>query len=181
MLMHSLLVWLTSPEIPELPQLSGSVIVVTEDNGVGVSVDDLLIRRYLMPRESIPKSVGIRNDLEVCNATIFCSFMRMDLESFNYIENLIKVFAQTGPRPQAPVRLQLMVTLYRLAHTVEIATTFGIGHGSVLKFTRRVVEALDSTQHGRLPLKKRNALVTRTEQNFRDCTMLAALTEHICP
>ncbi|KAG0029978.1 hypothetical protein BGZ83_004814, partial [Gryganskiella cystojenkinii] len=49
---------------------------------------------------------------------------------FDFIVNLIKdddVFRRQGKKPQAPVALQLKVTLYRLAHYGDLASYENIG------------------------------------------------------
>lgn len=55
------------------------------------------------------------------------------------------LFQNNSIVPQAAVRMQLMVALYRLGHITtlhETGTMFGMGLGTVIKYTRRIVDAL---------------------------------------
>ncbi|KAK3827380.1 MAG: hypothetical protein J3R72DRAFT_367884, partial [Linnemannia gamsii] len=113
---------------------------------------ELHARRYLHPRTHLPSSTVLRDEvLPAYNAVAFERIMRVTPTQFQILLDLIRdhpVFHSANPlRPQAPVRVQLTVALYRLGSrgisTYKTAFTMGVGQGSVDLFTRRCIEAIE--------------------------------------
>lgn len=110
-------------------------------------------RRYLVPRiYNIQRRTPLLDWFESLNKPrAFRLCMRMSASSFLALVALIDhhpVFQSTGRKPQAPVRLQLAVFLYRLgmsgagsslAHT---SLSLGLSEGSVQLYTLCTIEAL---------------------------------------
>ena len=67
---------------------------------------------------------------------------------FKQLANLIcshPIFSSQGNKPQACVEFQLAVFLCRLGSTgslFEICSRFGIGEGTVIFYTKRVIQAI---------------------------------------
>src|SRR6266498_5673934 len=70
--------------------------------------------------------------------------------NFQQLANLIRfhpVFLSQGNKPQACVKLQLAVFLFRLGSTgslFEVCSRFEIGEGTVILYTKRVIQAIIS-------------------------------------
>lgn len=109
--------------------------------------------RYLHPRTSMaPKMHAFKAfaALEL-SAVAFKQQFRMTREAFRGVLRLIRVdpvFYNDSHHKQAPIGEQLAVTLNRLGTTGNgtsigaVAVKFGLSHGTVMKYTERVVEAI---------------------------------------
>lgn len=106
--------------------------------------------RYLAQRVSWPKAVawpvriaGMESPKD------FKSLYRISFTTFNGLLTLIEgheIFQNNSTCPQAPVRLQLLVTMYFLGGggptRVKVAQFFGIGEGTVSDYIRRCMKAI---------------------------------------
>jgi hypothetical protein len=115
----------------------------------------ILSFRYFSSSDKIPKSLEFRTMLLSLPRDEFRQAFRMNKDTFNYILNKIEahqIFQPSGAHKQQPVWIQLLVTLERFgfdgnASSVgKIARNMGIGRGTVLLYTTRVIEALLSLQ-----------------------------------
>lgn len=102
----------------------------------------------------VPSSSVLREEVLVQYAEVkpmkFRSILRLTPVQFDLLIQLIEgndVFKSKNPlKPQAPVRTQLIVALYRLGtkgiSVEKVALTFGVGQGTVSLYTRRCVKAI---------------------------------------
>jgi hypothetical protein len=87
---------------------------------------------------------------------------------FQQLANLIRfhpVFSSRGNKPQACVEFQLAVFLCRLGSTgslFEVCSRFEIGEGTVILYTKRVIQAIMTKKRGLL-----NGLLQRSVKKFR--------------
>lgn len=111
----------------------------------------ILSFRYFCRNDAIPKSLEHRILLLTLPQNEFRQAFRMNKDTFNFILNQIEnndIFKSTGTKEQQPVWVQLLVTLERFgfdgnAGSVgKIARSMGIGNGTVVLYTNRVMEAL---------------------------------------
>ncbi|KAG9078619.1 hypothetical protein FS749_009330 [Ceratobasidium sp. UAMH 11750] len=121
----------------------------------------ILTTRYWAPRGSIPRS-GSLHTLWTYAANpdyhhLFNKLVRVRPATFRFILDEIKDnprFRNNSTCPQAPVELQLAITLHRLgrygngASMDDIAFLAGVGHGTVPLYTKRVIAAILDL-HGR--------------------------------
>ena len=124
-----------------------------EDNNI---LQAALIRRlnarYLRPRlYNVVKSKDWwQNVLPFYDSVRFKRILRMLPHHFQQLTNFIRshpVFSSQGSKPQACVKLQLAVFLFRLGSTgslFEVCSRFGIGEGTVILYTKRVIQAIIS-------------------------------------
>ena len=124
-----------------------------EDNNI---LQAALIRRlnarYLRPRlYNVVKSKDWwQNVLPFYDSVRFKRILRMFPHHFQQLTNFIRshpVFSSQGSKPQACVELQLAVFLFRLGSTgslFEVCSRFGIGEGTVILYTKRVIQAIIS-------------------------------------
>jgi len=122
-----------------------------EDN---VILQAALIRRlntrYLRPRiYHVAKSkYWWQNVLPFYDPTRFKKLLRMFPHHFQQLANLIRphpVFSSQGNKPQACVEFQLAIFLFRLGSTGSlfgVCSRFGIGEGTVILYTKRVIQAI---------------------------------------
>lgn len=111
------------------------------------------LERYLSPRGKIPKSQDyVYNYFLAQSNTEFRTITRVWKDAFHFIVGLIEehpVFQNNSRNPQAPVHWQLACALDRLGNDgsgVSVARSkllWGLGHGTVLLYTKRVVKALN--------------------------------------
>ncbi|KIO22284.1 hypothetical protein M407DRAFT_79390 [Tulasnella calospora MUT 4182] len=103
----------------------------------------ILQTRYLAPRIPVPKASQLHLAFEFAaigqEKHRFVQMLRVTPEAFHHILSLIQdhpIFMCRGPRPQAPVELQLAVTLYRAGRygngssVGDIARIAGVSEGS---------------------------------------------------
>ncbi|TFK59474.1 hypothetical protein BDN72DRAFT_780670 [Pluteus cervinus] len=115
--------------------------------------------RYVEDRQKIPKTQDqmelLLGDYKTNHPHIFRSYLRITPGCFDDLVNTIAdddVFHNNSNNPQAPVSHQLVVALYCFGHygnaasTDKVALHFGIGHGTVHLYTRRVIKACCSAQ-----------------------------------
>lgn len=111
--------------------------------------------RYLQPRMRMPFSTILRDQvLPQYAPDKFRNIIRLTPNQFDALLVLIQdnhVFQSQDPtRPQAPVRTQLLVTLYRLGtkglSTYKCAFTMGVGHGTVDLYTWRCIRAIEDLE-----------------------------------
>ncbi|KAG8911346.1 hypothetical protein FRC01_005762 [Tulasnella sp. 417] len=120
----------------------------------------ILQTRYLAPRLPLPKAGQLHLAFEFAamgqGKHRFVQMLRVTPDAFHHILSLIQdhpIFTCRGPRPQAPVELQLAVTLYRAGRygngssVGDIARIAGVSEGSVLKFTERCIAAILSLEN----------------------------------
>ncbi|CAB5115130.1 unnamed protein product [Rhizophagus irregularis] len=122
-----------------------------EDN---IILQTVLIKRintrYLEPRlyRVVKSKHWWQNVLPFYDITRFKKILRMHPHSFQQLANLIRshhVFSSQGNKPQACVEFQLAVFLCRLGSTgslFEVCSRFGIGEGTVILYTKRVIQAI---------------------------------------
>ncbi|GBB93005.1 hypothetical protein RclHR1_00210001 [Rhizophagus clarus] len=122
-----------------------------EDNSI---LQTVLIRRlntrYLEPRlyHVVKSKHWWQNVLPFYDSVRFKKLLRMQPHNFQQLANLIRshpVFLSRGNKPQACVEFQLAVFLCRLGSTgslFEVCARFGIGEGTVILYTRRVIQAI---------------------------------------
>ncbi|KAG8957816.1 hypothetical protein FRC05_009569 [Tulasnella sp. 425] len=119
----------------------------------------ILQTRYLAPRLPVPKAGHLHLAFEFAaigqEKHRFVQMLQVTPEAFHHLLSLIQdhpIFTSRGPRPQAPVELQLSVTLYRAGRygngssVGDIARIAGVSEGSVLKFTERCIAAILSLE-----------------------------------
>ena len=108
-------------------------------------------KRYLFPRERVPKFPWFNLVLPELSSSRFRLFARMDRESFHYVLSLIKddpIFSNDSFCPQAPIDVQLHLALYKLGNDGNAsaykpsATLWGVSEGHFFNCTYRVVTAL---------------------------------------
>ncbi|CAG8738653.1 8937_t:CDS:2, partial [Racocetra persica] len=109
--------------------------------------------RYLTLREKTIKSNGFFQMLFKYNDYNFKQITRVSKETFMHLENLIHdnpVFLNKSEHLQRPVWQQLAVTLERLgcnensASIGRFARQWGLGIGTVVEYTKRVITAINS-------------------------------------
>lgn len=124
---------------------------IAEDNDlITFSLLELSEQRYLNPRiYNIPKSSHWYNEiLPSYNDKHFKKILRMTSESFKKLVQLISshdIFKSNSERKQAPVELQLAIFLHRVGSRSDIfniCSKFGIGEGTVILYTKRIVKAI---------------------------------------
>lgn len=126
----------------------------------------ILQLRYIAPRIPVPKAGSLHLAFEFADIRYeehrFVQMLRVTPDAFRHLVAHIQdhpIFVSHCPKPQAPVELQLAVTLYRAgrygngASVADVATIAGIAEGSVVKYTERCMEALLSLDvvHSRAP------------------------------
>ncbi|KAG2215120.1 hypothetical protein INT45_002992 [Circinella minor] len=118
----------------------------------GELLDKISSQRYLDRSQKIPRAPSridwLFNELD---DERFTQEVRMSKDAFNMILDKIKddpIFVSSGPKPQKPVFLQLLVTTRRLgfygngASIGNIARYYGVREGSVIKYTNRCIKAI---------------------------------------
>ena len=109
--------------------------------------------RYLKPRLQIPKSQEFYEEiLPNLPENRFIQFFRMSREGFQYVLSKIQhniIFNNNSNYQQVSVSKQLAVALRRLCtessvagSCINVAQTFGIAEGTVVLYTKRVIQAL---------------------------------------
>ncbi|KAK5821507.1 hypothetical protein F5H01DRAFT_275212 [Linnemannia elongata] len=118
-------------------------------------LSQLYASRYLRPRMRMPFSTVLRDQvLSRYASDKFKNIIRLTPKQFDNLLALIQdshVFQSLNPAyPQAPVRVQLLVALYRLGtkgiSTHKIAFTMGVGQGTVDLYTWRCLEAIEELE-----------------------------------
>ncbi|KAF8465514.1 hypothetical protein BDZ91DRAFT_658991 [Kalaharituber pfeilii] len=121
----------------------------------GLIAQWLMRHRYLRLRGNLNKtkafSLGILPELDVDRFRQFC---RMSPEGFEYVYTRIKdhvVFTNNGNRKQVDPSFQLAVALHRFgsetangSSCMNTGQIFGIGQGTAVLYTKRVIIALMS-------------------------------------
>ncbi|KAF9092283.1 hypothetical protein BGX29_010531 [Mortierella sp. GBA35] len=111
--------------------------------------------RYLNPRQRMPFSTVLREDiLPQYSPDKFQRILRLTPLQLDRLVGLIQDSEHFKPkdpaRPQAPIKTQLMVALYRLGtkglSTHKVAFTMGIGQGTVNLYTWRCIYAIEELQ-----------------------------------
>lgn len=140
--------------------------------------------RYLVPRLRAPKCTQFLTDIfqDSTPESKFRKMTRMSRHSFGYLVREIEnhpVFFNESTCPQAPVWLQLAVTLDRFAHYGTGASLersqglWGIGKGTVDDYTDRVVLALGelTSKYVRWPGEVERRKISRrmATKGFRGC------------
>lgn len=115
-------------------------------------IEEVEATRYLEPRDEVPKSSDwYLLIFPLLQNTRFRIFTRMDRMSFELVLRKVQqdpVFQNQSNTPQAPVREQLALALYKLGHSGSAsgfrltASAFGVSEGHVYKCTKRVIVAL---------------------------------------
>ena len=113
--------------------------------------------RYLLPRTSVPKHSSLHLVHEYAENPSFQdrfeSMLRVSPYVYEVLINLLSdhaVFQNRSHNSQAPVWIQLAITLYRLGHygnsasVRNVARNFGVSEGAVQRFTERCFTALES-------------------------------------
>lgn len=110
--------------------------------------------RYSIKRTLIPKSLQWVTDVMPSYSDArFKIEVRVTRATFGFILNAIqdnRIFQSHGNVPQAPVARQLQVALYRFgAHgnagaVRRVGARFGIGDGTAMLFTQRVITAINA-------------------------------------
>jgi hypothetical protein len=108
--------------------------------------------RYLDHRSRIPTSDDFyQRILHAYDDTRFKRTLRLTRATFARVLSLIKdhdVFKNESNNEQMETKKQLAVTLYRFGHygngasVLDVASTFGIGEGTIILITKRVVTAI---------------------------------------
>ncbi|KAI9328142.1 hypothetical protein BDR26DRAFT_808528, partial [Obelidium mucronatum] len=106
--------------------------------------------RYLWVRTPIPKQLGYRYLLRQLPAKEVRQALRMDIESFGKLVELIEddpIFQNQSQNPQTEVWIQLATALERIGSNgsggvLNLSVVLGIGAGTVVLFCRRVVQAI---------------------------------------
>jgi len=108
-------------------------------------------KRYLSPRQSIPKCDEFHRFLFNLDSDRFRQEFRVPKETFHMLVELLEeneVFQNAIGHPQTRVEHQLLIVLSRMgeygsaASVGKTARKFGIGEGTVLLFTQRVISAI---------------------------------------
>ncbi len=144
----------TIKEIDELLFLL--IIYDAEENKE--QIDDLLELkahilscRYFGTSQSIPKSLEYRTTLLTLPNYQFRQAFRMNKDTFLFILNNVQnhpVFQNNSFNKQQPVWVQLLVALERFGFdgnscsVGQVARSLGIGNGTVVLYTSRVIEAI---------------------------------------
>ena len=124
--------------------------IAEDDELITLSLLELSEQRYLNPRtHNIPKSSHWFNEiLPSYDDKRFKKILRMTSESFKRLVQLISshdIFKSNGNRKQAPVELQLAIFLHRIGSKSDIfniCSKFGIGEGTVILYTKRIIKAI---------------------------------------
>nr|GAT51887.1 predicted protein [Mycena chlorophos] len=139
------------------------ITAAAEEDGADMPISQLLVlglislhsQRYLAERRAIPKGnimdvllVNWKNDFP----DFFRSYLRVTSATFDALVAAIKddlVFHNNSDTAgQLPVESQLAITLYRFGHygngvsVRKVGLQLGVGFGTVVKSTRRVIAAL---------------------------------------
>jgi len=122
-----------------------------EDNVIlQIALIRRLNTRYLKSRlyRVVKSKHWWQNVLPFYDSVRFKKLLRMFPHHFQQLANLIRshpVFSSRGNKPQACVEFQLAVFLCRLGSTgslFEVCSRFGIGEGTVILYTKRVIQAI---------------------------------------
>jgi hypothetical protein len=112
----------------------------------------ILCSRFLNERMDIPKSKAFRELLWILPDDDFKQELRMTKESFAYIRHEIEshpVFANQSNNPQEDVGIQMAEVFERFgtygkgSSVGRVARSKGIGNGTVVLYTKRVVQAIN--------------------------------------
>jgi hypothetical protein len=139
--------------------------------------------RYLVPLRRV-RILDVRYREEVLSGNdkgYFYDAFKMTKPQFDFIVNLIQehpVFETRWKKPQALVDVQLKVALHRLTHNGTLTSFSAIGRqlgvpvGSVVRYTRRVANALCAhiTRYIKWPTPEEKVVVKQSlgKGNFRD-------------
>ena len=111
----------------------------------------ILSYRFFNSSERIPKSIQHRTNLLTLQNNEFRQAFRMNKDTFMYILTAIQshqVFLNNSFNKHQPVWIQLLVGLERLgfdgnASSIgKVARGLGLGNGTVILYTNRVIEAI---------------------------------------
>jgi hypothetical protein len=111
----------------------------------------ILSYRFFSESERIPKSLHHRTNLLMLPNNQFRQAFRMNKDTFLFILNKIQnhhVFKNNSFNKQQPVWIQLLVVLERLGFDGnscsigKVARSLGIGNGTVVLYTNRIIEAI---------------------------------------
>lgn len=144
-----------------------------------------MIFRYGITRSigSVPKSQAIiYRILPNLDENRFRQLLRVNWQTFDFILDLIKddqVFNGPNSWKQIPVKVQLMIVLYRLgsygegASITKVASLFGVGDGgTIMKITERVFKAICRLQEKYLcwpDIDERKEIVSKTSHELPFC------------
>jgi hypothetical protein len=126
----------------------------SSDEEENIILQTALIRRlntrYLKSRlyHVVKSKHWWQNVLPFYDTVRFKKLLRMLPYHFQQLADLIRshpIFSSQGNKPQACIEFQLAVFLCRLGSTgslFEVCSRFGIGEGTVILFTKRVIQAI---------------------------------------
>lgn len=143
----------------------------------------ILSYRYFSSSEKITKSLEHRTNLLTLPNNEFRQTFRMNKDTYTYILTIIQnheVFSNQSYNKQQPVWVQLLVALERFgfdgnsSSIGKIARGLGLGNGTVILYTNRVIEALFSVhdQFIKWPgkrQKKRTSEYFEEHHNLKGC------------
>ena len=136
----------------------------------------ILSFRFFEPYQSIPKSLQHRTTLLTLPTSEFRQAFRMNKDTFLFILNRIQnhqVFQNNSYNKQQPVWIQLLVALERFGFdgnscsVGKVARSLGIGNGTVVLYTTRVIEAILSIHDEMIKWPSRNEK-KRTSRYFKE-------------
>src|SRR5438045_3360472 len=142
-----------------------------EDNVIlQIALIRRLNTRYLKSRlyHVVKSKHWWRNVLPFYDSVRFKKLLRMFPHHFQQLANLIRshpVFSSRGNKPQTCVEFQLAVFLCQLRSTgslFEVCSRFRIGKGTVILYTKRVIQAIIAKIRVLL-----NGLLQRSIKKFR--------------
>jgi hypothetical protein len=119
-----------------------------------IALEDVISHRYLNRRRDLPKPEGtmdlLLNRWKTDFPEIFRSYLRVTPECFDDLFEALRndpVFQNQSQNEQMPVNEQLAIALYRFGHfgnsasITKTAHFFGVGFGTVVNVTKRVMAA----------------------------------------
>ena len=146
--------------LEEIDKLLFHLIIFNDSNENDGEIEELmelkahiLSFRYFSSSERIPKSLEHRTTLLILPNNEFRQAFRMNKDTFSFVLSRIqdhRVFKNNSFINQQPVWVQLLVALERLGFdgnscsVGKVARSLGIGNGTVILYTSRVIEALMS-------------------------------------
>lgn len=132
----------------------------------------ILSYRFFEACGSIPKSLQHRTTLLMLPSNEFRQAFRMNKDTFLFILNTIQnhqVFQNNSYNKQQPVWIQLLVALERFGFdgnscsVGKVARSLGIGNGTVVLYTTRVIEAILSIHDEMIKWPSRNEKKERVD------------------
>ncbi|KAJ7636718.1 hypothetical protein FB45DRAFT_1024818 [Roridomyces roridus] len=119
------------------------------------SVEDMYAQRYEQPRNTLPRTIGqlthVLTKLKVLRPDLFRQELRVSPYTFDRLVEALSddpVFTNNSRNGQMPVETQVAIALFRFGHSgnaaglQKVANWAGVGKGTVLLVTRRVLTAI---------------------------------------